>query len=122
MEFENPEKLTSSLGKLLRYFCDGHVQFESWIQVSGQLCLITEGGKSVGFSISEKVCKTSETSTNITTNSYPIAFTEENVPNFCKWEVKFQDYANLDHYIDRLGEDDFIEDSKRDEIYLSEVS
>ena len=133
MEFENPEKLTSSLGKLLRYFCDGHVQFDSWIQVSGQLCLITEGGKSVGFSISEKVCKISETSTNITTNSYPIEFTGENVQNFHKWKVEFQDNGDSIQYIHGVIEDEFTEakndntngalnaDTSIDETYLRTV-
>ena len=91
MEFEDTEKLSSALGKLLRLFFHKYVPFESWIQVSGQLCVMIEGGQSMDFFVSEKVCKTSETSTNITANSHPIVNKEENVQHFHKLKVKFQD-------------------------------
>merc|ERR1719239_671004 len=74
MEFEDPTKLTVSLAKVLSYFCDGHVKFDSWAQVTGYLCLVTGSGQSIAFSVNEKICKIEENNMKINTNSYHFSY------------------------------------------------
>ena len=72
MELDKPVKLTSSLAKVLQYFCNGHVEFETWAQLTGHLCLITETGQAVGFAVHEKVLKLDDDNFIISSSTFHI--------------------------------------------------
>ena len=76
MEFDNPVKLTSSLAKLLQYFCNGHVEFQAWAQVIGTLSLVTENGQCIAFSVNEKVVRLNNDSYQVSTSSFHLSHSQ----------------------------------------------
>ena len=78
MDPNNPVKLTSSLAKVLHYFCNGFVEFMTHAHLTGILCLITEDGQSVRFSVDEKVFRLDDHCIKIVSNSFNINVYEVN--------------------------------------------
>ena len=60
MDYGTSAQFVTSLVKSLHVMCNGYVEFDTWVQVRGQLYLDTDTGKSIEFVIDEKVCKTNE--------------------------------------------------------------
>ena len=79
MESNSPVKLTSSLAKVLHYFCNGFVEFMGHAHLTGILCLITEDGQSVRFSVDEKVFRLDDNCVKINSKSFNINVFEEEV-------------------------------------------
>ena len=60
MDYSSSAQFVSSLVKSLQSLCNGYVEFDTWVQVRGQLYLTTDTGKTIEFVIDEKVCKSNE--------------------------------------------------------------
>jgi len=60
MDYSSSAQFVSSLVKSLQSLCNGYVEFDTWVQVRGQLYLSTDTGKTIEFVIDEKVCKSNE--------------------------------------------------------------
>ena len=68
MDYGTSAQFVSALVKSLQTLCNGYVEFDTWVQVRGQLYLSTDTGKTIEFVIDEKVCKTTEYSVSYTSN------------------------------------------------------
>ena len=77
MESNSPVKLTSSLAKVLHHFCNGFVDFLTYAHLTGDLCLVTEEGLSVRFSVDEKVLRFDDNCVKIYSNSHNISTCED---------------------------------------------
>jgi len=60
MDYNASAQFVSSLVKSLHSLCNGFVEFDTWVQVSGTLYMQTDMGKSIEFVIDEKVYKPTE--------------------------------------------------------------
>jgi len=60
MDHNSSAQFVSSLVKSLHSLCNGYVEFDTWVQVSGTLYMQTDMGKSIEFVIDEKVYKPTE--------------------------------------------------------------
>lgn len=92
MDYGTSAQFVSSLVKSLQALCNGYVEFDTWVQVRGQLYLNTDTGKTIEFVIDEKVCKTNEYSVSYTSNRSmaPRAERYETIPvqgNYVRQEV-----------------------------------
>ena len=92
MDYGTSAQFVSSLVKSLQALCNGYVEFDTWVQVRGQLYLNTDTGKTIEFVIDEKVCKTNEYSVSYTSNRNMAPRVEryETIPqqgNFIRQEV-----------------------------------
>jgi len=92
MDYGTSAQFVSSLVKSLQALCNGYVEFDTWVQVRGQLYLNTDTGKTIEFVIDEKVCKTNEYSVSYSGNRLqaPRAERYETIPhqgNYIRQEV-----------------------------------
>ena len=63
MDYSSSAQFVSSLVKSLHSLCNGYIEFDTWVQISGTLLMHTDMGKSIEFVIDEKVYKPNELNT-----------------------------------------------------------
>ena len=79
-EFFAPASVTSALSKVLQYFCQGHVTFSEWAEVSGSLTLATNAGHCVTVSVNEKLLRLNEKDVRFLTESCVVAKASSGCP------------------------------------------
>ena len=98
MELDNSVKLTSSLAKVLQYFCNGYVEFETWAQLTVHLCLITETGQAVGFAVHAKVFKLDDDNFRISSSTFHITTDDEEINDNTE---HYQNIENVNTFVTR---------------------
>ena len=62
MDFDASLKFAADLADSLRTHCQKHLQFDSWIVVTGSLCLRVDTGQKVNLNVDQKITKQSKKS------------------------------------------------------------
>ena len=89
MDYPSSAQFVSSLVKSLHNLCNGYVEFDTWVQVTGTLYMHTDMGKSIEFVIDEKVFKPDDLSV---LNVKPI----DDAKAIQEWEFSAVEHAGLE--------------------------
>ena len=69
MDSESSTKFINSLAKYLQSLCNGCVNFNDWVQVTGHLYICVDTGKIVKYIVNEKLSKSLNTNITFTSRS-----------------------------------------------------